>query len=788
MSSTSAAWNVGIRPRARLSTDIERVPRQYRAKSLLTAVLFSIGVPLGAIAVGGAYYAATKARTSSDEAQIEQVEMMAAMVDIEVGRAEAFLQGLNTLAVLSPELSNHLGASIAGAKIAADERLSLVLPDGRIVQSSVKAGERPFRLSGLVLTAAASEGWTGITNLYFGPNTGALRIAVVQPVSVQDEAGDRPRYSLVYGFPPKRLSTVFAPLNVAAGGVASILDRNGATVMRSRATEQFAGAMADPLVLSQLASKRREVVRTSGPTGQSISLAVARAPRTGFAVTLTFPDQGWLFVLPNSWELAGLLASLIIAASFGVATFRRLTAASGSLTGTTYLTKRAVAPPPRSDLAEFDDVMATLTASAASRRAALETMSLQHAGSETSTLGFTKDKEGVQERLNHAHRMEALGVLASGVAHDFGNVLQIIGGNAAVIRDQGAGENAVNSALSALEGAVQQGSSVVRRLLAFAREDVLKTADCDVGEILSGVADMLAHLLSRNIRVSVDAPEQLPFARADRSQLETVLLNIATNARDAMPSGGCLTFTARLVRCEDRGEPMAAALQKASQIRIDAMDTGTGMSRTTLARAAEPFFTTKDVTHGTGLGLAMARGFAEQSGGAFEIASELGRGTVVSLWLPTSIPTLPALPAKLQLVTPSASEGEPAGQGRKRIVLLDDLAAVRDPLARQLGKRGLDVVVCSSAAEAIGVFEGAGGIDLLITDLAMPDMTGEDLITRVHTIRPGLPVILLTGHPYDAEEFVKRHTGPGALRLMGKPASGNDIFQAVADMLRRQAV
>jgi two-component system NtrC family sensor kinase len=241
------------------------------------------------------------------------------------------------------------------------------------------------------------------------------------------------------------------------------------------------------------------------------------------------------------------------------------------------------------------------------------------------------DAEG---RLRHAQRVEALGQIVGGVAHDFNNIVQNV--QAATNRLQRRAEEPEEvRRVAGLMGAVaERGARLTQRMLAYARRQEAVTERFDVGHALSGVRELLDDTLGSRFRVALDLAEPLPPARADQSEFETVVVNLVLNARDAMPDGGTVTVVAALDEVAEGAPPPAPGLQPRRYVRVSVVDTGTGMDEATLARAAEAFFTTKEPGRGTGLGLAMARAFAESAGGGLAIASRLGRGTTVSVWLP----------------------------------------------------------------------------------------------------------------------------------------------------------
>ncbi|TPG47307.1 response regulator [Roseomonas nepalensis] len=290
--------------------------------------------------------------------------------------------------------------------------------------------------------------------------------------------------------------------------------------------------------------------------------------------------------------------------------------------------------------------------------------------------------------------------------------------------------------------------------------------------LLTGLREVLAHTLGAGVETVVAVTAGLPPLLADRGQLETVLVNLATNARDAMPGGGRLTFSASERRIPDGP---AERLPPGAYLRLLVEDTGTGMDAATLARAMEPFFTTKGVGKGTGLGLAMARGFAEQSGGALTVSSEPGRGTEVALWLPVTDPT-----ADGSARVTAASVRDPVAG---RILLVDDEDLVREVLAEELADDGYGVVQAEGGATALALLEAGEAVDLLVSDLSMPGLDGVALIREAQRRRPGLPAILLTGYAGDAAALALDGAVRGSFSLLRKPVSEAQLTDRVAALL-----
>ncbi|MBV8615493.1 MAG: PAS domain S-box protein [Acetobacteraceae bacterium] len=387
-------------------------------------------------------------------------------------------------------------------------------------------------------------------------------------------------------------------------------------------------------------------------------------------------------------------------------------------------------------------------------------------------------REAAQARAAHAERVQALGQLAGGIAHDFNNVLQTVQSGAALIeRRADEAETVRHLARVVLDGA-ERGASVTRRLLAFARRDASRASAVEAGEALDGLREILGHALGPTITLRVDLERGLPPLLADKGQLETALVNLATNARDAMPQGGTLTFAACQEVLSAEATPAATRLGPGRYVRLSVIDSGTGMDRATLERVCEPFFTTKAPGQGTGLGLAMVKDFAEQSGGALAVESAPGRGTIVTLWLPQAT----AQPSEAK-----AACADPDARADSRVLLLDDDPLVRETLALQLKAGGHAVLAVASGAEALALLAAGERADILVTDLAMPDMDGLAVIRAAQRRRPGLPAVLLTGYAGDGASLAVSGAVSGAFSLLRKPVSSSQLLDRIAALLAARA-
>jgi signal transduction histidine kinase len=348
----------------------------------------------------------------------------------------------------------------------------------------------------------------------------------------------------------------------------------------------------------------------------------------------------------------------------------------------------------------------------------------------------TRESEAAIAQVHEMQKLESLGQLTGGLAHDFNNLLMAILGNLDLLSKTLPNDPAIQRFVIGATQAAERGATLTKRMLAFARRQDLKPEAVDVSCLVNNMAEMLQRTLGPAIEIGMEFRDDLALVGVDPNQLELALLNLALNARDAMPRGGRLTVTARPEKVEARN---AHNLNPGDYVCVAVADTGIGMDEATLKRAAEPFFTTKEVGKGTGLGLSMVYGLAAQSGGIAAITSQLGVGTRVEVWLPVADggSVLPSLP-----VAPAAA----AAPRSYSILLVDDDPRVAESTAAMLDYLGHRVLLASSAIDALEVIGSKSEVDLVITDHAMPGMTGTELAGRIRRARPDLPVVLSTGY------------------------------------------
>ncbi|MEB1529573.1 PAS domain-containing protein [Xanthomonas sp. WHRI 7945] len=370
-----------------------------------------------------------------------------------------------------------------------------------------------------------------------------------------------------------------------------------------------------------------------------------------------------------------------------------------------------------------------------------------------------------EKALRQAQKMEEIGNLTGGIAHDFNNLLTVILGNLELLRGRVPDDPLLRRLLDNATAGAERGAALTARMLAFARKQDLRTERLDVKTLVEGMTDLLERSLGATIALQLELPTRLPAVETDANQLETALLNLAVNARDAMDGQGRILIAARAARRRHASD----GLRPGRYVCLAVTDTGTGMDEATLKRAAEPFFTTKGVGKGTGLGLSMVHGLAQQCGGALLIHSTPGLGTTAEIWLPaTDADAAAAPPAARTPALPAVAAGA------LKILAVDDDRLVLANTAQMLGELGHQVAAAGSGPEALAML-AQQRFDLVVTDYAMPDMTGMQLAVAIRQAQPALPILLLSGYT---------DLAPGAhpqIPRLSKPYSRAGLARAVVD-------
>ncbi len=761
-----------------------QVPRQAtgsvqaRLVVLATAAILPMLLLFSAIA----YVDYRAERVRSGERQLSVTHSMAATVERELRAATASLQAL----ALSPNLQQD---DIAGFRSLAERFVStepkgsaLVLLDSggqQLLNTAKPPGGSLIRREHAVnaaLTWRVFDTAQPVISDLFPRETGNELIVTADVPVVKN---GHVIYDLSLVLPAARFSDILSEQSLPAGRILAVFDSMGQTVARLPNPETLPGLQAADSLLPALLTREEGVLASVTREGTPVLTAFSHTKPSGWAVAFAVPDSDLRAPLQKSLQLAlglgvvGMLASAVVAFAMG----QRILRPIRSLT-------RFAADPAHADmgrlgLRELDAVAAALRQGEQDRQGAMHALQTLNEQLEGRVREETASRLSVQAQLAQSQRMEALGQLAGGIAHDFNNVLQAVTGGLSLIQRRAADESAVRRLTAMAAEAAARGASITGRLLTFARRGELAAAPVPPEALLEGLRMMLAHTLGPGITIRVEVPYGVPNLLADKPQLETALINIAINARDAMPDGGTLTLTASVAPSETPPPPTLAA---GAYVHLTLSDTGSGMAPEILARASEPFFTTKEPGQGTGLGLAMARGFAEQSRGAFAITSIQGQGTTIHLWFPQAQGEQPAV------VAPQSSAALPATDASTamRVLMVDDDGMVREVLAGEMEAHGFIVTTAADGPAALALLDAGQVTDLLITDYAMAGMTGLALITETRQRRPGLPALLLTGFAESRAEEALASAQDRLTVLLRKPIAGEDLARHAARLRRRK--
>ena len=387
------------------------------------------------------------------------------------------------------------------------------------------------------------------------------------------------------------------------------------------------------------------------------------------------------------------------------------------------------------------------------------------------------ERLSLEAQLRQSQKMESVGQLAAGVAHDFNNMLTIIQGHAGMLMAKSSLPDELQDSAQAVYFAAERAASLTRQLLMFSRKNVMQSKPLDLREVVEHLSKMLQRLLGEDIALQVNAPSYISMVQGDTGMIEQILMNLAVNARDAMPKGGTLTISTSAMEIKDGYAQTHPEARPGSFVCLRVSDTGCGMDQATMRRIFEPFFTTKEVGKGTGLGLATVYGIVKQHGGWIEVASEIGRGTSFNVFFPATGEPVVGLPEE------TAEAATEVRGGKETILIVEDEPVLRDLAHVILQDCGYEVLEAGTGSEALRVWDRHHGhVDLLLTDMVMPDgMSGMELAQRLRDAHPDLKIIFASGYSIDDlnTDFVRK----GYAIFLQKPYTHVTLPKAVRDCL-----
>ncbi len=383
-----------------------------------------------------------------------------------------------------------------------------------------------------------------------------------------------------------------------------------------------------------------------------------------------------------------------------------------------------------------------------------------------------REKKQLEEQFRQSQKMEAVGQLAAGVAHDFNNVLTVINGFSEVVLNDTQLSESTRERVDEISKAGKRAESLTRQLLAFSHKSLLEPRVVNLNEVVSDSIKMLQRIVGENIVITTSLASALENVRVDPNQIEHAVVNLVVNARDAMPDGGTLTIETAGVELDEAFAQQHPRVTPGRYVMLAIRDTGTGMSDEITAQIFEPFFTTKEIGRGTGLGLPAVSGIVQESGGCMSVESKPGRGTTIKLFLP---PTVEPAPVSKRSSKPNAA------RGNETVLLVEDDDAVRMIAGVSLKLQGYTVLEASNADEAISIWQqNSAVIRLVVTDVAMPGMNGRELAEHLRTQDPSIRVLYLSGYN---EDTVVRHGTREATAFLQKPFTARVLAAKVREVL-----
>jgi signal transduction histidine kinase/ActR/RegA family two-component response regulator len=590
-------------------------------------------------------------------------------------------------------------------------------------------------------------------------------LGLVMPVRRPGE----PEWHVAIGMTPDVPQAVISDQNLPSGWYGMLLDRRGVTMARNVDPQRWVGRLAMPQTRPNIRGAEG-VFESVTPEGRPTVVAYKRSPLTGWTFVVAMPRSEAREMMIRSLTLTGLLMLLLLGFGAGLAiwTARGIDSAVGALLRQAEAVGRgAPAPAGATGLSDTDAVADALRGASVRLKAREEELRRLNETLEARVAERTHELADATERLAQARKVEAMGRLTGGVAHDFNNLLTAVIGSLDLLKKRVTDERQAKFVAVAREAA-DRGARLTAQLLAFGRRQRLTPEPVDVNAVIEGTASLLHSALGAAVGVGTRLKADPAWAMADRTQLELVVMNLAINARDAMPEGGEVMIETDRRRVA-KPSPQMEAPGPGEYVVVAVIDAGTGMTPEVLAQIWEPFFTTKPAGAGSGLGLSQVLGVVKQLGGGLEVDTAPGRGTTVRVFLPVAAPAEAA---------PVAAPSEAVDLTGVKVLLVDDDADVRrvtGDLLRELGCQPDEVADGRAALARLG----SGSVpDVVVMDYAMPGMTGVECARRIAETRPDLPVLLISGF-IDTNGLERTWTGP----VLAKPFDRDTLAQRLAAAL-----
>ena len=727
---------------------------------------------------------ADREQQRAERGLIESARGIARSIDFQFAAAEAALLALRDSTLLDTDDVREIEKRLRRTAVSTGRHFTLIQSDGQQIINTFQPEGAPLARNDPALWAEVfTDRHTVITNVFEGRTSKLLLAGVAVPV-IRDNAV---KFALATGMFSKDFADLTAEPGVPDEWIVSIVDRTGRHMIRSHNNEQFAGKPLVPALIEHMRSGSTGTLRTVSLEGIPLISTVQYAPRSKWAAAVGLPVTSLYAPAWNSLRdltLAGLLVmALATAMAFLVA--RILDGAVGSLTeAATALGKGELATPPQSPVKEVNIIGSVLAQTSRDLDAltgnleilvAKRTAELSDANAKLTA--EIKHRQDIEAQVVQMQKIEAIGQLTGGIAHDFNNMLAVVLGSLRLLeRRLQRGEANVQKYIDgAVEGA-ERAATLTRRLLAFSRQQPLAPKVIDSNKLISGMSEILRRTIPESIQIETVLAGGLWNAFADAPGLENAVINLAANARDAMPSGGKLTIETANSYLDDAYAFMHADVKAGQYVMIAIADTGVGMPPDLVARAVDPFFTTKPAGEGTGLGLSQVHGFVKQSNGHLKIYSEPGHGTTIKLYLPRHFGS-----GETEAETRSRPTAAPTARHGETVLVVEDEQAVRTLTIEMLRELGYVPLEAATAQAALTLLDTHPEIALLLTDVIMPGMNGRQLADEAQKARPGLAVLFTTGYTRNA--IVHHGVLDPGVQVLIKPYSLDTLASKLSEVL-----
>ena len=729
-----------------------------RIRTRLLILILAILVPALLAAVLAVWYVYQEERRAQETSVKEAVRAFTLLVDNELEIKEGILRTLaNSPALARGDLDTfyrhaHSVAPRGETAILLLDRDGRQLLNTRVAPGAPLPPGRASNLDALMQRDGADR--TLVSDLFVSSITQRHAVAIQVPVHVDGSL----RYFLAMSMSAAQLQALLGEQRFPPDWQAAIIDRTGRLIARSVDPDQYRGRSVSSVALGQFAAHREGVFSNRNLAGIPVQAFFSTVPSSNWRVLVSIPTEDLRRVpLHAAAFLAAIMAVMLVLALVAARWFARHAAIPIEYLGRgaeDLGAGREVHYRPQG-IVEIDAVAQRMAE--ASRQILTAQADLEQRVAEA-----VAASERAQSALVRGQKLEALGRLTGGIAHEFNNLLQTLT-TALQLASLTANQPKVLSLIDTCKRTVSRATALTTRLGSFGRVQDARLLTVDPGEQVRGSVQLLRGVLRQGTRMEVQCADDLWPVTVDPVQFDLALLNLAINARDAMPDGGRLAVDVRNCTLEPTLERTGG-----DYVRVSVTDTGTGMPPDVLARALDPFFTTKPPGQGSGLGLPQAYAFATQSRGWLTLASTVGGGTTIEIYLPRSLQPLSALAAR--------GDGQAPGRGSGRVLFVEDDPLVREAVVRGLEDCGFDVMVAADGDKALAMLDAGLDADVVFSDIVMPGkVSGVDLAGILHERRPGLPVVLATGYTD------QRAVIPG-VQVLAKPYEIDQLVELLANL------